>query len=378
VIPNNDPAAVDELFGYTGREWDSDVKLQYNRARWYDPAQGRWISQDPIGFSAGDVNLYRYVGNGVTGATDPSGLEEDFALEYCRSVRAAIEISAATNPLPNPIQTAFLKGIAGVFGHQIYRNTLYGTSKLRADAAHAISAVNSSTIGTVVDYGFNRNELSLRMMGLSHGTSMPTDHVRCSSESLDEMASITGDDASIVYETAIVTAVTAAPVASSARTVELAEGALEAVGQGTRQLWVYGREPFRGGTLIGRGGGRPFASIHPPGAWQTSWAPRNLAKRMSITGLFRTRPFRILLSETEAANFIPVPRSTPTGLIFKRTAGQYCTRVPGSVRFLSGEMVPATVFQYTRYYLNSYGEWVAIPAGTYIAIEGILYVQDRK
>jgi RHS repeat-associated protein len=130
VIPNNDPAAVDELFGYTGREWDSDVKLQYNRARWYDPAQGRWISQDPIGFSAGDVNLYRYVGNGVTGATDPSGLEEDFALEYCRSVRAAIEISAATNPLPNPIQTAFLKGIAGVFGHQIYRNTLVTTLQL--------------------------------------------------------------------------------------------------------------------------------------------------------------------------------------------------------------------------------------------------------
>ena len=76
MIPSSDPAAVDELFGYTGREWDSDVKLQYNRARWYDPAQGRWLSQDPLGFSAGDVNLYRYVGNGTIGATDPSGLEE--------------------------------------------------------------------------------------------------------------------------------------------------------------------------------------------------------------------------------------------------------------------------------------------------------------
>lgn len=75
VIPNNDPAAVDELFGYTGREWDSDVKLQYNRARWYDQAQGRWISQDPIGFAAGDVNLYRYVGNSPVFHTDPSGLD---------------------------------------------------------------------------------------------------------------------------------------------------------------------------------------------------------------------------------------------------------------------------------------------------------------
>jgi len=75
-ISSLDPAAVDELFGYTGREWDKEVQLQYNRARWYDPATGRWLSQDPIGFEAGDANLYRYVGNGPTGATDPSGLDE--------------------------------------------------------------------------------------------------------------------------------------------------------------------------------------------------------------------------------------------------------------------------------------------------------------
>ena len=42
--------------------------------RWYDPLAGRWISEDPIGFAAGDANLYRYVGNEVTGAVDPSGL----------------------------------------------------------------------------------------------------------------------------------------------------------------------------------------------------------------------------------------------------------------------------------------------------------------
>jgi hypothetical protein len=35
------------------------------------------ISQDPIGFAAGDVNQYRYVGNGPTNATDPSGLADD-------------------------------------------------------------------------------------------------------------------------------------------------------------------------------------------------------------------------------------------------------------------------------------------------------------
>jgi hypothetical protein len=41
----------------------------------FDPKVGMFISQDPIGFEAGDANLYRYVGNGPTNAVDPSGLD---------------------------------------------------------------------------------------------------------------------------------------------------------------------------------------------------------------------------------------------------------------------------------------------------------------
>jgi RHS repeat-associated protein len=62
-----------DRFKYTGREVDSETGLQYNRARVYDAVHGRWLSQDPLGFSAGDTNLYRYVANQPTGATDPSG-----------------------------------------------------------------------------------------------------------------------------------------------------------------------------------------------------------------------------------------------------------------------------------------------------------------
>ena len=67
-------SAVDHLFGYTSRDWDEDADLQYNRARWYDPATGRWMSQDPIGFNAGDANLFRYVDNLPTTFLDPEGL----------------------------------------------------------------------------------------------------------------------------------------------------------------------------------------------------------------------------------------------------------------------------------------------------------------
>jgi RHS repeat-associated protein len=35
---------------------------------------GPWLAQDPLGFEAGDYNLFRYVGNNATNAMDPSGL----------------------------------------------------------------------------------------------------------------------------------------------------------------------------------------------------------------------------------------------------------------------------------------------------------------
>ncbi len=45
----------------------------YMRARYYDPQVGRFISEDPIGFDGGDVNLYAYVGNNPIMGVDPWG-----------------------------------------------------------------------------------------------------------------------------------------------------------------------------------------------------------------------------------------------------------------------------------------------------------------
>jgi RHS repeat-associated protein len=73
ITSSDTPATVDVLFGYTGREYDAETGLNYHRARYYDPDTGRWLSEDPIGV-IDDANLYRYVGNYTTGATDPTGL----------------------------------------------------------------------------------------------------------------------------------------------------------------------------------------------------------------------------------------------------------------------------------------------------------------
>jgi len=67
------PAAGDRLVGFAGMERSAATKLNLAVRRVQDPATGRWISPDPIGFRAGDPNLDRYVGNAPTNATDPTG-----------------------------------------------------------------------------------------------------------------------------------------------------------------------------------------------------------------------------------------------------------------------------------------------------------------
>jgi RHS repeat-associated protein len=73
ILSEANPSQGDR-FKFNGREYSPELGIYYYRARWYDPSSGRFISQDPIGFSAGDVNLYRYVGNAPGDASDPSGL----------------------------------------------------------------------------------------------------------------------------------------------------------------------------------------------------------------------------------------------------------------------------------------------------------------
>jgi len=60
-------------FNYTAREYEYDG-IYYYRARYYDSAIKKFISVDPIGFSAGDSNFYNYVGGNPVNNTDASGL----------------------------------------------------------------------------------------------------------------------------------------------------------------------------------------------------------------------------------------------------------------------------------------------------------------
>jgi RHS repeat-associated protein len=62
-----------DRFKFTARELDAALSLYYYRARWYDPHAGRFLRADPLSFTAGDRNLYRYVFNSPVNFRDPSG-----------------------------------------------------------------------------------------------------------------------------------------------------------------------------------------------------------------------------------------------------------------------------------------------------------------
>ena len=67
--------AVPQPFKFVGQYgvMAEDGGLYYMRARYYDSSTGRFISEDPIGFAGGDMNLFGYVQNDPLNAIDPDG-----------------------------------------------------------------------------------------------------------------------------------------------------------------------------------------------------------------------------------------------------------------------------------------------------------------
>ncbi|MBE0544528.1 MAG: immunoglobulin domain-containing protein [Verrucomicrobia bacterium] len=68
--------SADDAFQFVGEAgvMTGPANLHFMRARHYDAQIGRFTSPDPIGISAGDVNLSRYVNNNPMLDVDPTGL----------------------------------------------------------------------------------------------------------------------------------------------------------------------------------------------------------------------------------------------------------------------------------------------------------------
>ncbi len=70
------------VYLHQGGRYDVTSGLYHFRFRDYSPTLGRWTSLDPLRYAAGDVNLYRTVGNNPLNSLDPSGLFDPLSLDF--------------------------------------------------------------------------------------------------------------------------------------------------------------------------------------------------------------------------------------------------------------------------------------------------------
>jgi RHS repeat-associated protein len=87
-------------YQYTGQQFDSLTSLYSLRARYYNPALGRFLSQDSYRFNLSnpaELNRYVYTGNDPINRADPTGL---FAfVEYSMANSESEEEGAALEPI---------------------------------------------------------------------------------------------------------------------------------------------------------------------------------------------------------------------------------------------------------------------------------------
>ena len=88
---------IDCLFAFAGRELDLESGLYFNRARYYDPQTGRFLSIDPVPSRIGDpssANEYQYGRNMPTKYTDPLGLAPSVP-----TIQPPAEVIAGVSPM---------------------------------------------------------------------------------------------------------------------------------------------------------------------------------------------------------------------------------------------------------------------------------------
>ena len=82
--------------GFQGAWTDPATGLAYHRARWYDPRNATWLSEDPLE-DADSPNLYAFVSWQPQMAVDPSGRELSILFDFSRAqVPEKVQIEVAT------------------------------------------------------------------------------------------------------------------------------------------------------------------------------------------------------------------------------------------------------------------------------------------
>ncbi len=121
-LKEDNPQKLEQLIRLPGQQYDDETGLYYNRYRYYNPEQGRYISQDPIGLWGG-WNLYTYPLNPVSG-TDPLGLNAALLAAGLATMGTGAETGSGIGSVGGPpgAVVGAVVGAVSVGGVLLYNN----------------------------------------------------------------------------------------------------------------------------------------------------------------------------------------------------------------------------------------------------------------
>jgi RHS repeat-associated protein len=152
-VTSESNAANGDRFQFDGMQFDQALGMYYDNARYYDPATGRFLSPDPMGFAAGDANLYRFTGNSPTNRIDTTGLAwyGDIAKGAWNAVTGVLEIPRVAIDLQQFQYQTTSVFTNWAFGTPVY---LYKPQSYLVEGLFANADRNGNDLGTAYNYSF--------------------------------------------------------------------------------------------------------------------------------------------------------------------------------------------------------------------------------
>jgi RHS repeat-associated protein len=158
-----DPSVALTEFLYSGEQFDSKIGQQYLRARYYDPATGRFNRLDPFFGNVADpqsLHNYLYAHNDPINGYDPTG--ESFAISISISIGIGAGIGATVGYLRHGAEGALFGAIGGGLGGaaafltlplllQILPATSFGAFAATTGSVAIAASLEGLVYGTFVD-----------------------------------------------------------------------------------------------------------------------------------------------------------------------------------------------------------------------------------
>jgi RHS repeat-associated protein len=177
-----DPSVALTEFLYSGEQFDSKISQQYLRARYYDPATGRFNRLDPFFGNLNDpqsFHKYLYTHADPVNGIDPSGKMSVAAV--CISIAIGTGIGGTVGNLRHGAEGALIGAIGGGLGGaaapfvlhlllQILPATSFYTSVATTGTGAIAASIEGFVYGTFVDdNGFQFNPLNGLLEGVKAG-----------------------------------------------------------------------------------------------------------------------------------------------------------------------------------------------------------------